>query len=381
MNLGQAPAPPGTPVAAASRNRRAAFWAALAILLVATLSPRVEVAAVDSPIDKLAHAAGFGILAGLAFIAFRGAHRLAVAAAMLALGAADEVAQSIPVLGRSADLLDFLADAVGIAIATAFAAALAPPPGHGTASLLYRRRRLVGDLLLARPLNWMHLATAAVLGAAAGAPLAVFVDSWFVRKGPQPWQYGLVGGTLGAMVAAHALWEAGVRSRLARAGRERPCLGCGSSVAGDAAGCPACGRARREEDWAPVAPVRGAPELRACLVPAVMAFAALVVGNVVVLAAVATFRLRSDLVARFDAWFRDLPPDGRVLVDLVFVALLGAWALGRCRRRLARLADRGGERCAACGFDLRATAPGAVAGTCHECGEGFVRLGGAPPAA
>jgi hypothetical protein len=116
-------------------------------------------------------------------------------------------------------------------------------------------------------------------------------------------------------------------------------------------------------------------------VPAAIAFAALVVGNAVALAAVATLRLRSDTVGRFDAWYRDLPPDGRVLVDLVFVALLGAWALGRCRRRLAALADRGGERCCACGFDLRATAPGARVGTCHECGEGFVRLGGAPPAA
>jgi VanZ family protein len=377
----EGPVPPAAPVAAAARNRRAAFWAAFALLLAATLSPRLEVPAVDSPIDKLAHAAGFGIVAGLAFLAFRGARRTAVAAAMLAAAAADEAAQAIPALGRSADVLDLAADGVGIAIAAAFAAALAPPPGGGTAELLFRRRRLAGDLLLARPLNWMHLCTAAVLGAAAGAPLAVFVDSWFVRKGPQPWQYGLVGGTLGAMVAAHALWEAGVRSRLARASRERPCLGCGSPLPGGGERCAACGRARRDEDWAPVAQVRGMPELRACLVPAAIAFAALVVGNAVALAAVATLRLRSDTVGRFDAWYRDLPPDGRVLVDLVFVALLGAWALGRCRRRLAALADRGGERCCACGFDLRATAPGARVGTCHECGEGFVRLGGAPPAA
>ena len=375
--------PPGSPAALSARHRAVAFRIALGIVLVVTLWPRLEPPAiVDSPIDKLAHAAGFGVVAGLAFLAFPAARILPMAGALFLVSAVDEAAQSIPGINRTSDALDLAANGVGIVLAAALAAALRPTRGTRTSVLLQGRRRIAGDLLLARPLNWMHLATAAVLGAAAGAPLAVFVDSWFVRKGPQPWQYGFVGACLGAAVGVHALWEAGVRSRLARAGRERPCIACGTSVSADSAACPACRRLRAAADWAPVAEVRGLQEIRACIVPAALAFSGLVVASVAAIALVAGLRLRVGWVGAFDQWFRDLPPDARVLADLALVGLLGAWALGTSRGRLAAAADRGGERCTACGFDLRATSPGSAVGTCHECGSGFVRVGpGAPPAA
>lgn len=370
-------APAGTPAALAASARRRAFWVALAGLLVATHWPRLRVAPADQPIDKLAHAGGFGALTALCLVAFPGLPRWAVAAGMLALGAVDEWTQAIPVLRRSCDLDDWLADATGIVVALAMHAALRPVGGPA-ARLLLQRRRIASDLLLAKPMNWLHLMTAAVLGACVGAPVAVLIDSWFVRKGPQPVQYGFIGALLGAGVAMHALWEAGVRSRMRRAEAERPCIGCGGAPASSGA-CPACGRASEPTDWSAVAPLAGSDELRACLLPILVSVAALVFLSTGSIALVTSLRLRVDLVMQADTWYRTLPADGRILVDLSLLALLGAWALHRCRARIAKLVDRTGDACTGCGFDLRATAPGARTGGCPECGGGYVRLG-APPA-
>ena len=233
------------------------------------------------------------------------------------------------------------------------------PVGGPAAGLLLARRRIASDLLLSRPMNWLHLMTAGVLGAAVGAPIAVLIDSWFVRKGPQPVQYGFIGAMLGAGVAVHALWEAGVRSRLRKAEAERPCLACGTAAPADCAGaCPACGRAHDAADWAPIAPLAGEAELRACLLPILVSVAALVFLSTASIALVTSLRLRVDLVMRVDTWYRTMPADGRILADLSLIALLGAWALYRCRVRVERLVDRTGESCTACGFDLRATSPG-----------------------
>lgn len=373
------PAPAGSPSALAAAARRRAFWVALACLLVATHWPRLRVAPSDAPVDKLAHAAGFGSLAALCMLAFPRLPRWAVLAGMLALGAVDEWTQAIPVLHRSCDLDDWFADATGIVVALVLRSALVPVGGPA-ARLLLARRGTASDLLLARPLNWLHLMTAGVLGGAVGAPVAVLIDSWFVRKGPQPVQYGFIGAMLGAGVAVHALWEAGVRSRLRRAEAERPCLACGTAAPADGSGaCPACRRAPDAADWAPVAPLAGEAELRACLVPVLVSVAALVFLSTASIALVTSLRLRVDLVMRVDTWYRTLPADGRILADLSLIALLGAWALYRCRVRVARLIDRTGDSCTGCGFDLRATSPGTRSGSCPECSGGFVRLA-APPA-
>ena len=72
--------------------------------------------ALDSGWDKLNHALAFGVLMALALRAWRPASWRALvwtAAALLAYGAAIEVAQSF-VPGRSAEALDLLADAVGL---------------------------------------------------------------------------------------------------------------------------------------------------------------------------------------------------------------------------------------------------------------------------
>ena len=371
--------PGGSPAHAARRNLRIAFWAAVSALLLATHWPKLQVGPADSPFDKLAHATGFGSLMALGSLALPSRPRWWLAAMLALLGAVDELTQGIPGIGRTADLDDWVADVAGIVVAWSFAAVTAPRDGRGIASLLGRRRTVAGLMLLAKPVNWMHLATAALAGALVGAPVAVFLDSQFVRKGPQPWQYGFVGAVLGAAVAVHALWEAGLRWRLRSAAASRPCLACGSAMAEGASACGACGVARGAVDWAPMAMMPGRTELRACLPPITIAFAALVVSSVGIIAALAFLRVRFESVEAFDHWYRTRPADVRILADLSLVALLGAWAMGRCRRRIAAIVDGGGARCLACGFDLRGTDPAAAAGTCHECGEPFVRIAPAAP--
>ena len=365
--------PAASPVAIAARNLRIVFLAALACAFVVTHIPRLAVGTPDSPIDKLVHASGYGVLAALLLLARWWRPVWPALAALAAWAALDEVTQAIPGLGRSADVEDWLADVTGMAIAAAFFVAAAPV-GTGAARLLCQRRRIAGDTLLCKVTAWFHLATAGVLGFAAGAPLGVLLDSFFVRKGPQPWQYGLIGGVLGAGIGMHALWEYGVRSRLRRLGETRPCIACGSGMDPHAQSCPACGCARAETDWAPVAPLQGSEELAACIMPILLSLAGIVVVSASAIVLITVLRLRSDLVMRGDTWYRMLPPDARVLGDIALVALFGAWGLQRCRARIARSIDRCGERCLGCGYDLHATVPALRAGTCHECGGGFVRV-------
>ena len=374
MTAASAVAPPGTPAAVARRNRVVGFSIALAVALLATHWPKLEFGSADSPVDKLAHAIGYGGLTALCLLAFPRRSPWAIALAMAGLGVVDELTQAIPGLNRSCDPADWASDLIGITVALSYFVALRPV-GSGAARLLGQRRRVAADLLLARPTNWLHLATAGVLGAAVGVPLAILVDSWFVRKGPQPLQYGLIGGILGATVAGHALWEAGVRSRLRRAADERPCLGCGAPCADRGRPCARCGRSPSDVDWSPVAMLGGNQELLACVMPALHALAVLVIVSTASIALVTWLRLRSPAVMAMDTWYRTLPPDARILADLALVAYLGAWALGRCRRRIAALVDRCGDTCLGCGYDLRATSPGSTTGTCHECGGGFVRTG------
>lgn len=352
-----------------------AFWSALALAMAATHWPRLAIGGEGEPVDKLVHAGGFGGLGALLLLAYPRLPAMLGVAAMLALAAIDELTQSIPGLGRSTDLEDWLADAVGIVVAACFVHA-SRPLGAGAAALIERRRAIAARTLLARPTAWLHLATAGALGFAVGAPLGVLLDSWFVRKGPQPWQYGLIGGALGLAVGVHALWESGVRQRLRRLAGERPCLSCGSPRPEASGACPDCGAPWSAVDWAPIASLSGDAELRACIVPILQSLGVIVAVSAGSIALVTALRLRSDLVLRADTWYRMLPPDARILGDLALVAIVGAWGLRRCRVRLARQVDRCGERCLSCGFDLRATAPGSAVGTCHECGGGFVRVGG-----
>lgn len=366
-------APRGTPAWRATRNARICFCVMAAASSVATHWPRLALAAGESPVDKLAHASSFALLSVLLWRT-RWVRRIPVLMALMAAWATlDEVTQAIPVLHRHADLDDWLADLAGIAVACAFVAAFRPM-GHGLGALFARRRACALDGLLSNGIAWFHLATAAALGAAAGAPLGVLADSWFQRKAPQPWQYGFIGAVLGAGVAAHALLESGIRWRMRRNFAVRPCLACGTPHAGTAA-CAACGRAHGELDWCDAVGLDGREEGRLCVKPVALGIAAVIVLNFAAIALLTSLRLHVGAVMRFDRWFAGLPTDARILADATGVALVGAWALAQCRGRIAGALDRGGARCLRCGFDLQATAPGEGGGRCPECGTGFVRVG------
>jgi VanZ family protein len=97
------------------RLRLAVFAAAVAVVLWATLAPSRDLPSVNLW-DKAEHALAFF---GLTFLGVWAMPqwRLRVAASMLLLGVAIEIAQATMPLGRDGDIKDALADSVGIIIA------------------------------------------------------------------------------------------------------------------------------------------------------------------------------------------------------------------------------------------------------------------------
>ena len=358
--------PPGTPAARARTAWRIALLAGAIVVETGTHWPKLTLGTPDQPVDKLLHASAFGMLTALVLQARVVGRRWMVLPLMLAWSAVDELTQGIPGLNRSVDLDDWIADAIGIVLALAFAAALAPQ-GRGLARLVEQRRRVAGMWLFSRPMPWLHVATGAVLGIAAGGPAAIWLDSLFVRKTAQPYQYGVVGGVLGAIGGAHLMLELGLRAGLRRNAERRSCLRCGRPAPDDApadAPCTACGAARSAADWSPIAELPGSEEIRLCLAPVLHGVALLVLLTFLGIALLPVLRLRVPGLLAVDQSYNQSPVDFRILVDLAVLSLVGSWTLWRCRRRIARRVDEGRERCLGCGFDLRA----ASGATCPECG-------------
>lgn len=103
----------------------ARLWQAGALLMVVaiiagSMLPGPAVAAV-SQWDKLEHALGYGAVTLWAIGMLRPARYLHAAAAALLLGASLELAQALLTSSREGDLLDLVANAVGIAVALALA--------------------------------------------------------------------------------------------------------------------------------------------------------------------------------------------------------------------------------------------------------------------
>lgn len=71
--------------------------------------------------DKVFHAICFGVLTGPAVLALPRRYLGFWVAHMLALGAGIEVVQQLDGEGRSGDIIDFLADAVGVGLAVTIA--------------------------------------------------------------------------------------------------------------------------------------------------------------------------------------------------------------------------------------------------------------------
>lgn len=93
---------------------RWAFGLAVGAVVALSLTPVQELPQqVFEVWDKLQHALGFAVLAGLGLLAFPARYRF-IAGLLLVLGAAIEVAQSATGW-RQGDVADWVADAVGIA--------------------------------------------------------------------------------------------------------------------------------------------------------------------------------------------------------------------------------------------------------------------------
>ena len=107
---------------------KAAFWLAVALTLFFALVPQPpQVLPLTS--DKVQHALAFAVLSVSCLLAYPGLARLPMFLALAGFGGAIELAQTIPALNRSGDLLDWLVDMAAVAVVLP------------VASLLYRRAR------------------------------------------------------------------------------------------------------------------------------------------------------------------------------------------------------------------------------------------------
>lgn len=87
------------------------FWLAVAVTLYFTLRPFVGLSTVS---DKTQHLVTFGVLTAWAAMAYPRARLVPLGLALSGLGGLIELLQ--PLTGRSDDLLDWIADSVGVLI-------------------------------------------------------------------------------------------------------------------------------------------------------------------------------------------------------------------------------------------------------------------------
>jgi VanZ family protein len=94
---------------------RMLFWAALVFAFVMASLPQPPAVPGD-PGDKILHVLAFLVLAGLAVFAYPRLPLLVVFIGLALLGAAVEAVQAIPMLGREASVMDWLADVAAAAV-------------------------------------------------------------------------------------------------------------------------------------------------------------------------------------------------------------------------------------------------------------------------
>lgn len=105
---------------------RVLFWAALVFAVVMALLPKPIPNPTDRLGDKVQHMLAFATLSFLGALAYPVLARWRLALALIALGSGIEAAQMIPMLKRTASLLDFAADAVVTVLVTGLMALILP---------------------------------------------------------------------------------------------------------------------------------------------------------------------------------------------------------------------------------------------------------------
>lgn len=98
------------------------FWAATVFTFVMAVLPHPPQLP-GEPVDKVQHILAFAVLTALACLAWPAASRLRVLLALAGFGALIEIVQAVPMLHRSADWRDWLADTAAILAVLALAAA------------------------------------------------------------------------------------------------------------------------------------------------------------------------------------------------------------------------------------------------------------------
>jgi uncharacterized membrane protein YjjP (DUF1212 family) len=101
----------------------ALFWTLIAIALYAATTS-ASMAALPKVSE---HCLGFAVLTFLAIAAYPRASRLRIGERMALFGALIELVQGLPVIGRSCDLYDWLADFAAIAMVLTLTAIAVPP--------------------------------------------------------------------------------------------------------------------------------------------------------------------------------------------------------------------------------------------------------------
>jgi len=358
-------------------------------LEIGTHWPRLQLGTEEFRVsDKLLHAAAFGAAATLLWLSgvVRTPWLLLFVGATWAL--LNELTQGIPILGRTTSWVDAAASAIGVAAVAAGVWAFAPTgrPG-GTARTAQRRRAWALERALS---EWSAVGLCA-LGATAVAPVGALLG-WLIFSLPRierPEVGVELGAFLGLGTGALMVMEILRRRVLVRA--ERLCFECDADALaspGDAAApgvCPRCAAPWTPQQWAepPVATTLSATRLVCIALLAAAAF--VVVAFFGTLAAGwAALHLRSPILSGLAATLLGgggpETYDMRLLVEFLWIVLIGAVSIRVTRLFLARAIDRQHERCLRCRFDLRGASVEEGRGRCPECGQEFVGGGEAPGA-
>ena len=346
--------------------RRTAAVLAIFMLLVGTHIPKLEIGPPGDGPDKLLHFFAFAVIATLLRVSDLGRTTIRTGLMAFFLAIFDEVTQEIPGLNRSFDLMDLVADAGGTLTALAWCTALAPTRRGSFSHRLRQVRRFAGlRLLLASPMNWVHIATGGVLGAMLfGVLLGV------VGRNPiiGPITMVVVGAMTGFVAAAVMVVEAGGRHSIKRLDRERRCLACLRAT-------PSGGACQRCDGRYLAAPIgSGVPDRQVLLRVSILVF-------VLALFIVAFYFIRAipglsiGQVPILDAiftWYGQLEASMSMAMDATFLGIFAASFVWWSRRRAAIISEHEGIRCLACGHDLQGTPHEQSGGRCPECGADFV---------
>lgn len=91
------------------------FWLLVAFTLIEALIPSRRSLHLFAS-DKLEHGLAFAVLALAATFAFPRLNTLWLAIGLMALGAAIELMQALPFIGRDSDLRDWIADSIAVIV-------------------------------------------------------------------------------------------------------------------------------------------------------------------------------------------------------------------------------------------------------------------------